>query len=66
MSPVRLEPLVFSSLETTLPIPVVTARNSLNCVRSSVINNDRLLNGYQIIVYEIGQWMPICGREVPT
>jgi len=47
MSPAGLEPWLFTSMETTLP--VVPADNSLNCLRSPVINNGRLLNMYQII-----------------
>jgi len=39
---VGLEPWLFTSLNTTLP--VVPAGNSLNCLRSPVINNGRLFN----------------------
>ena len=47
-----LEPWLFASLETTLP--VVPAGNSLNCLRSSpVINNGRLLNMYQIVIVKL-------------
>jgi len=42
MSPVGLEPWLFTSLETTLP--VVPAGNLMNCLHSPVINNGRLLN----------------------
>jgi len=53
MSPAGLEPWPFTSLETTLH--VVPAANSMNCLRSRVANNGRLLNTHQIMfLYEIG------------